>query len=240
MYTGELQKLAFLATGVSRPRRYIVVCLAIPLQAKKKSVACLACNSARYGGRPSRKSPSAQRASSAEVAALLRGARSAAIDAATLAAFESINFNLDEGRRELARLPTSCGGFGLRSISDHCGIAFVAATVAVHELFPAVLRQDSLDHLARCADSWLVLDDPVLLRFPPVAEFVTRYVDDGVAVRHAQRMLSRRLDRATSDALSPFAPPSVASAYRERSVAARKRVAGTRAWCGCPSLAHPC
>jgi hypothetical protein len=133
----------------------------------------------------------------------------AAIDAATLAAFESINFNLDEGRRELARLPTSCGGFGLRSISDHCGIAFVAATVAAHELFPAVLRQDTRDHLARCADSWLVLDDPVLLRFPPVAEFVTRYVDDGVAVRHAQRMLSRRLDRATSDALSPSLPQAL-------------------------------
>jgi hypothetical protein len=32
---------------------------------------------------------------------------------------------------------------------------------------------------------------------------VTRDVDDGVAVRHAQRMLSRRLDQATSDALSP-------------------------------------
>jgi hypothetical protein len=46
-------------------------------------------------------------------------------------------------------------------------------------------------------------------RFPPVAEFVTRYVDDGVAVRHAQRMLSRRLDRATSDALSPSLPEAL-------------------------------
>jgi hypothetical protein len=130
----------------------------------------------------------------------------AGIDAATISAFEAINFSLDEGRRELARLPTACGGFGFRSIADHCGIAFVAATVAAHELFPALLSQPTRDQLARSADTWLVLDDPVLLRFPPVAEFVTRYVDDGVAVRHAQRMLSRRLDRATSDALSPSLP----------------------------------
>jgi hypothetical protein len=59
----------------------------------------------------------------------------AGIDAATISAFEAINFSLDEGRRELARLPTANGGFGLRSIADHCGIAFVAATVAAHELF---------------------------------------------------------------------------------------------------------
>jgi hypothetical protein len=33
------------------------------------------------------------------------------------------------GRRELARLPTACGGFDLRSIADHCGIApFFSAT----------------------------------------------------------------------------------------------------------------
>jgi hypothetical protein len=133
----------------------------------------------------------------------------AGIDAATISAFEAINFSLDEGRRELARLPTACGGFGLRSIADHCGIAFVAATVAAHELFPALLSQQTRDQLARSADTWLVLDDPVLLRFPPVAEFVTRYVDDGVAVRHAQRMLSRRLDRATSDALSPSLPEAL-------------------------------
>jgi hypothetical protein len=126
-----------------------------------------------------------------------------------LSAFEAINFSLDEGRRELARLPTANGGFGLRSIADHCGIAFVAATVAAHELFPALLSQQTRDQLARSADTWLVLDDPVLLRFPPVAEFVTRYVDDGVAVRHAQRMLSRRLDRATSDALSPSLPEAL-------------------------------
>jgi hypothetical protein len=55
----------------------------------------------------------------------------------------------DEGRRELARLPTACGGFGLRSIADHCGIAFVAATVAAHELFPALLSQRTRDQLAR-------------------------------------------------------------------------------------------
>jgi hypothetical protein len=133
----------------------------------------------------------------------------AGIDAATISAFEAINFSLDEGRRELARLPTANGGFGLRSIADHCGIAFVAATVAAHELFPALLSQQTRDQLARSADTWLVLDDPVLLRFPPVAEFVTRYVDDGVAVRHAQRMLSRRLDRATSDALSPSLPEAL-------------------------------
>jgi hypothetical protein len=63
--------------------------------------------------------------------------------------FEAINFSLDEGRRELARLPTACGGFGLRSIADHCGIAFVAATVAAHELFPALLSQRTRDQLAR-------------------------------------------------------------------------------------------
>jgi hypothetical protein len=46
----------------------------------------------------------AQREPSTRGVGVLARPAFAAIDAATLAAFESINFNLDEGRRELARL----------------------------------------------------------------------------------------------------------------------------------------
>jgi hypothetical protein len=63
-------------------------------------------------------------------------------------------FRLTKVVANFARLPTANGGFGLRSIADHCGIAFVAATVAAHELFPALLSQQTRDQLARSADTW--------------------------------------------------------------------------------------
>jgi hypothetical protein len=130
------------------------------------------------------------------------------IDSATIEAWEKINFPLDTERRELARLPTSLGGLGFRRCGEHCGVAFVAATVTAHEYFPALLSDSALQRLSVSEDRWLVVPcrDSALHHFPSVVESATRYLENGVSVAHGQRILSRELDKAASLHLAPSLP----------------------------------
>ena len=140
------------------------------------------------------------------------------IDDATMTAWEKINFPLDTNRRELARLPTNCGGLGLRRVAEHCGVAFIAATVTAHEYFPALLSQSALETISSSQDRWLTMpsSDSALLHFPSVVDTATRYLENGVSVAHGQRILSRELDKAAATALAPHLPEEL----RARAVSA--------------------
>ncbi len=87
---------------------------------------------------------------------------------------------------------------GIRSLKDHCGLAFIAGSIAASEHFHAVLSEHTLAVIRVAVDDRLVVpaNDAVVVQFPSVVEFATRYLHNGVSVKHGQRGLSRALDQA--------------------------------------------
>ena len=82
----------------------------------------------------------------------------ARIDAAALTAWELVNFPLEsQALQDLAKLPTNYGGMGIRSLKDHCGLAFVAGSVAAREHFHAVLNEHALAAIRGAVDDRLVM-----------------------------------------------------------------------------------
>jgi hypothetical protein len=134
------------------------------------------------------------------------------IDDAVLRSWENINFQLSSTTlRQLATLPTSCGGFGLRQIAVHCGVAFIAAAISAAEHFPTILVEHVREQLSHTVDAWLTQpeDDVHIQQFPSVVDTTMRYLENGIPERNGQRKLSRELDRAMAEELKPQMAPAL-------------------------------
>ena len=100
---------------------------------------------------------------------------------------------------------------GIRSLKDHCGLAFVAGSIAAREHFHAILNEHTLAAIRGAVDDRLVTpeNDAVVVQFPSVVEFATRYLHNGVSAKHGQRGLSRALDQAKAVEIQARLPPQL-------------------------------
>jgi hypothetical protein len=128
------------------------------------------------------------------------------VDEQVMDGMASIAWEFDDSQRRLAALPPRFGGMGLTRGADHCGLAFIAASVAASSLLPRLISSDEVAAAIRTtADDRVTVPaaDSAVASFSPVVAEATRYLDAGVVRAHAQRELSSLLHQAQADELFP-------------------------------------